>query len=507
MHFSEGAFIANAGAALRYVEPLPTVFNQTITINESSPLTLSEVAERITRTTAVPVRMLPEVTISTPLVSESVPSSAGLPPPPAGIPNLSLPSPTSSSSAGSSYVLPGLSPMRLSYSGGLSGLLDLIASKNNVSWRYQNGAVEIYKYVTKTLKVHALPGSSELSASVERGGTGTTTGSSGQPAGLGTAMTTTATGSTDGNTTTQTTTINATALSAWKDLENSIKTMLGPDGKVVISQATGTVTITDTPQTVGQIENFIDETNRIMTKQVVVHYRVLTVDHNDSARLGINWTAVFNAMNKNYGVQLSSMALPQAAVGSAILQALIPNTATGEMAQFAGSQILIDALETQGRVSRVTSGALTTLNNQPAPVQVVNEKAYLASVQSLQTANVGSSTALTPGKVVTGFSMNLMPHILDDDRVLMQYSINLSTLRGIFSVTSDSSTIQTPEVDTRTFMQKVSMRAGETLVLSGFERTGLTLDKTGSFAKGGGQETSEDKATVVILITPILTDG
>ena len=510
VHFSDSAFIGNPAAALRYVEPMPAVFSQTITINESSSLTLAEVAERITRTTAVPVRLMLEVSTAPQPASSPVSAAPGLPPVPAGIPALSLPAPTGQS-APSNYSIPGLTPMHLSYTGGLSGLLDLIASKNNVSWRYQNGAVEIYRFLTKTFKVHALPGSTELSATVERSGSGTTSGSSGSGSGgqmmggAGTAQTTS--GNTNGNSTHQTTSIDAPELSAWKDLENSIKTMVSRDGKVVISQTTGTVTITDTPQVVSQVERFIDDTNSIMTKQVVVHYRVLTVDHNDATTMGINWNAVFNAMNKSSSFNIASMAIPHAAAGSAILSALVPNTANGSMGQLSGSEILIQALETQGHVSRVTSGALTTLNNQPAPVQVVNEKAYLASVSSMQTANVGSQVSLTPGKVVTGFSMNLMPHILDDDRVLMQYSINLSTLKGIFSATSGTSTIQTPEVDTRTFMQKVSMRAGETLILSGFERAGVSLDKTGSLINGGGSAATEDKAMVVILITPVLTNG
>ena len=499
VHFSDSAFIANSNTGIKYVEPLPAVFNQKITINDSAALTLPEVAERITQTTAVPVRLLAELQTST----STTATAAGLPPTPNGIPNLSLP--TSGLISAPSNAGFGYSAMRLSYSGSMSGLLDLIASKNNVSWRYQNGAVEIYKYLTKTFKVHALPGTSELSATVERAGTGSSGNGGGGGGGAGATATTT--GSTGGNTNTQTTTIDAPELSVWKDLEASIKTMLSANGKVVVSQSSGTVTVTDTPQTVGQIERFIDDTNTIMTKQVVIHYRVLTVDNNDATRMGVNWTAVFNAMNKNYGISLASMALPHAAAGSALLSALIPPTATGGMGQLAGSSILIDALETQGRVSRVTSGALTTLNNQPAPVQVVNETSYLASVSAQQTANVGSLSALIPGKVVTGFSMTLMPHILDDDRVLMQYNINISSLRALIERTSGDSTIQTPEVDTRSFMQKTSMRAGETLILSGFERSGLTSDKTGGIMQGGGQAATEDKAVVVILITPILTDG
>lgn len=494
-HFSDTAYLASSKNAIRYVEPLPAVFSQTITINEAATVSLSDIAERITRTTSIPVRILPDVLNQKNSSQAPAPVAApGLPAMPAGIPSMSLPgSPFAASGA------TGPSAMHLSYSGGLAGLLDLVSSKNNVSWRYKDGSVELYKYVTKTFNIHAIPGTSQVAAAVGKGGS---SGASGGGAGG-----TTSSGSTNGNTATQTTEMESTELSIWKDLEQSIKSMIGTGGQVVISQSTGTITVTDTPQVIGQVEKFISEANAIMTKQVVVHYRVLTVDNTDATRMGVNWTSVFNAMNKNSGVSLASMALPHAAAGSAILSALIPATATGGMSQLAGSNVLIDALETQGRVSRVTSGALTTLNNQPAPVQVVNEKSYIASVSAQQTANVGSATAITPGKVVTGFSMNLLPHILEDDRILMQYSINLSSLNALVERTSGASTIQTPEIDTRSSMQKVSMRAGETLILSGFERTGLSTNNTGGVIQGGGKAANEDKAVVVILITPVLTDG
>lgn len=510
-HFSDSAYIANPRDAIRYVEPLPTVFSQQITINESTPLTLHEIAERITRTTGLPVRLLSETTTQTQLPATT---TGGLPPPPPGIPtNLTLPVSGLPGST-STTIMSGYSSMHLSYSNGpLSGLLDLIASKNNVSWRYQNGAVEIYRFMTKTFKVHSLPGSSELSASVERGGSSSTSGSGGgggspQSGGMGGGSTATiTTGSTGGNTTTQMASIDAPELSQWKDLENSIKTMLGPDGHVVVSQSTGSVTITDTPERVGQIEKFVDNTNKIMTQQVTFHYRVLSVDKNDASRMGFDLTAAFNALNQNYGLSLSSMALPQSAAGSALLSALIPNTATGRMGQFSGSKLLIDALETQGHVSTVTSGTVTTLNNKPAPVQVVNEKSYIATVQALQTANVGSSTGVQQGKVVTGFSMNMIPHILDDDRVLLHCSINISSLTNLVERVVGNTTVQSPEIDTRSFMPEISMRAGETLILSGFERAGGTLNKTGSLFQGGGEAATENNATIVILITPILTAG
>jgi len=309
--------------------------------------------------------------------------------------------------------------MPSSYNGGVAGLLDLIASRNGVSWRYQNGAIEIYRLLTKTFKVHAVPGTSGLSATVEQSGSGATGGSgsgSAQTGGLGgSGGATTTSGSTAGNSsTTQSSSISSTGLDAWKDLEDGIKTIQGPTGKFHISQSSGTITVTDTPEKVEQIEKLINETNKNLTEQVVLHYQVLSVDNTDATRANVNWTAVFNALNHNYGVSLASMALPHAAAGSALMQAVIPTTATGTMGQMAGSQVIADILETQNHVTRVTTGSVTTLNNKPAPVQIIDEKGYVLASQATNTINIGTTTGAQQSKIITGFSMNLLPHIIDE---------------------------------------------------------------------------------------------
>jgi type IVB pilus formation R64 PilN family outer membrane protein len=514
-HFSDTAFIASPKDAIRYVDPLPAIFGKTISVtDDGKPKSLPEIAERINQQFAVPVRLMLDAPMTQTANSVQTTNTAtvgGLPPAPPGIPPNSLPSPISGTNTMLSSVsaaIPEIAPISINYDGSLSGLLDRITTKNNLSWRYKNGAIEIYRYITKTFKVHSIPGLTGLAASIERGGgSGTANGGSSQTGGMSVGGMTTVTGSTGGNSIAQSSTVDIKELSHWKDLSDSIKIMLGPKGSVVVSQSMGIVTVTDTPDRVARIEQHIEETNRIATQQVVIHYQVLAVDKTDFTRFGVNLSAAFNALNKNYGFALSSMALPQAAAGSAILSAFIPNTATGTMGQFSGSQLLIDALETQGHVSQVTSGTINTLNNKPAPIQNVDEKSYIASVQALQTANVGSSTGVQQSKVVTGFSMNLLPHILEDDRVLMQWSMNLSTLVALVEKEVGTTTVQSPEIRTRELMDQVSMRAGETLILSGFETTNASLSKTGSLIQGGGESVTEDKAILVILITPVLTAG
>jgi type IVB pilus formation R64 PilN family outer membrane protein len=173
---------------------------------------------------------------------------------------------------------------------------------------------------------------------------------------------------------------------------------------------------------------------------------------------------------------------------------------------------MISALSSQGKVRRKTSASITTLNNQPVPVQVATQQGYLASVSTTNTANVGSQTSLVPGTVTTGFNMTLLPHLLDNGTVLLQFYTNISSLLQLQTVQSGGQQIQTPNVDTRNFLQRVSMKSGETLVLSGYEGTDDNLAQQGvgkptNYLLGGGYDGTRQREVIVILITPIMMNG
>jgi type II secretory pathway component GspD/PulD (secretin) len=79
-------------------------------------------------------------------------------------------------------------------------------------------------------------------------------------------------------------------------------------------------------------------------------------------------------------------------------------------------------------------------------------------------------------------------------------------------VQSGTSKIESPEIDTRNFLQRVAMKSNETLIISGFEQTDDNLDRqgvgdAGNYALGGGFKAGSNKESIVILITPrVLTE-
>ena len=112
-----------------------------------------------------------------------------------------------------------------------------------------------------------------------------------------------------------------------------------------------------------------------------------------------------------------------------------------------------------------------------------------------------------PGTVSAGFNMSILPHVLANGTVLLQFSTDISALNNIREVQSGTSKIETPEIDTRNFLQRVAMKSNETLIISGFEQTDDNLDRRGpgsarNVALGGGVKAASAKESIVILITP-----
>lgn len=396
----------------------------------------------------------------------------------------------------------------------VEGLFDVVTSRLGLSWKKVDGVVTIFYLDTRTFHIYAVPGGADTTSVVQSGTTtaaGVSGGISGQTGGAG--------GGVSGSSgSTQTTTVtNKTAIT--DDIIANIKSMLTPNvGRISEPPksaansgggfSTGAVTITDTPEVLDRIAIYLKSENDNITKQVLLNVKVLSVTLTDKDSLGIDWTLVYKSVS-GYGLGLKNQFTGDTNAVSGTVSIL--DNATGGAGRFAGSSLIVQALAQQGRVSTVTSPSVTTLNLQPVPVQVARQTSYLASVQTTSTAQVGSTTSLTPGTVTTGFNMNLLPVVMPDNNLLLQYSINLSALQRLRQVSSGGNTIEIPEVDNRIFSQKVRLKSGETLVLSGFEQSIDNGNRQGIgradfWLLGGGVGTDNRRDVIVVLITPVIQD-
>lgn len=388
----------------------------------------------------------------------------------------------------------------IAWSGQVSGMLDAVTSRLGLSWRYRDGIISIFHLDTRIYRVQAIPSTSRMESTVHSGAR-----SSAGVSTLGSGSSDNSGGISGSSGSNQLTSVEV-ATDFMADLQETVSQMLTPQtGRMALSRASGTLSVTDTPETLDRITLYVDQLNEFTTKQVLLNVKVLNVTLSSNDEMGINWNAIYTNLADQYGLRLSNAlnASSEAISGSvSILE--------GGNSRFAGSDLIVNALAQVGKVSVVTQPSVTTLNLEPVPVQVARQVSYLERVELGQTAQVGSTTSLTPGSVTTGFNMMLLPHILDDSRtVLLQYSMNLSTLDNLRTASSGGSTIEIPEIDSRIFNQKVRLKSNETLIISGFEQLANDTRRSGVGSArfwpfGGGARGNQRRDVIVVLITPVV---
>lgn len=436
--------------------PLPTTFQKAADLNRLQPVSISELASHITKVSGYRVVISPDVVAD---------GTSSLP--------------------------------EIMYSGSLAGLLDNATGSMNLSWRWNNERIEIFRYETKMFKINALAGTTDVNTTLDTTSTSSvaTSGSGG--------------GGQQGNegSSGQRTTI-ASNFDLWTDVTNVLKGILSDKGTLTIASSAGTISVRDTPMVLSQVEAQVREFNRIYSRQVKLNVEVYAVENSASDNYGTDFQLAWGQAAGKYGISYTNNGTGSTGSGPG-LSAVI-NTGP-----FAGSRAIVQALTSIGNTTLLTSGSVSSLNGQSVPLNVSTEQAYLQSYSTtLTSGNSGNSTTtLTPGVVTGGFSMHFTPHVLEDSKVMLRYSIDLSSVDKIetFSAPDGNSAIQLPTRSVRNFMQNVNVKSGQTLVLTGFQQTSDTTNNSGPFSSkawflGGKKNATKSTKTIVIVVTPYIVE-
>lgn len=460
-------------------------------------ITLQELAQRITALCGTPVIFTPDaIDISQSSVSTGVTRqmSGSLPPPDDSgrTPLASLGGVTSPATGGTSQPL---NLTGLMWQGDLGGLLDLMASRSGLYWRMDNGTIVFYLMETRTYSLAMLNTKTSSTSSVSSG----TTSSMGATSGTD--------NSASGESTTSQSTTTGQEYDLYADLRKAVESMLTPNkGRYWLSSSSSSLIVTDTPSVQAAVARYVNEQNLIMNRQVALNVEVLSVGNSRNEDFRIDWNLVYKSLH-SAGATLNNATGDLS--GGISAGASILDTATGNAAKFAGSSLLLKALSEQGDVSVVTSQSSTVTNLTPVPIQMADQTVYVAQSATTTTTDVGATTTLTPGMITTGFNMTLLPLIQETGNVQLQVNFNLSdppTIRN-FTSKDGNSYIEMPYTKLRSLSQKANLRAGQSLILTGFDQNNTSVNKSGTFTPGnpllgGSQSGKNERTTLVIVITP-----
>lgn len=391
----------------------------------------------------------------------------------------------------------------VSYSGGLGALLDLVSGRLGISWKYENGNIVFYYLETRRFDIQPADAKYDLTGTVTSG-LSNATGTDSNGGGSSNSGVSGSGGSTMSSTV-------AMGNNLYTDLKATVESMLTPGvGRLSLNATTGTLMITDVPDVVSRVGEYLDDENSTLSKQVILKVVTYTVNSDISDMVGIDWNLVWKSLSGKYGIKLantnSGVSNDAISGGFNVL-----DTATGAAQQFAGSSILLDALSKQAKVSDVKTSTIMTTNMAAAPVLVGQQTTYLKDVTTTAYSSGNStvpSQSLTPGSVTTGTNITILPKILkDSDRLMLNMFMDISSLKQIRTITSDTQKIEAPDIDTRSLQQRVWLKPGQTLIMSGFEQNVDNSNRQGigspdNILFGGALSGAKTKQSFVITVTP-----
>ena len=385
----------------------------------------------------------------------------------------------------------------LNYTGTLFSYLKSISASADINWEWSDGGIHLYRFITKTFDVSNITtGEYTVTDSLSRGGAAST-GSLGL-----------ANASSNGSFSNSSSVGLRGMITPWKALQDELQTIKGPDGKISINESLGTVTVTDTKKKVSLIEKLIKDENAAFGKQVAIEVRVIQVTINRESQLGLNLGLVYSALNGDKtGVIRSLTATPpntNATSSAGNLTFTVPDSSS----TFGGTNISLASLNAFGDITLDSTTTLYTTNRVPVMTGNYSTAGFLAQTTPAAGGAVSGGTGvpgLLPGSVTVGSFLRVLPSIKDDNSILVNLSIDLSSLNSIGNATTGAGAsyqqIQWANTTGSKSVVNLLINQNESIVTAGITSDSYTSNSNNSL-EGASKESKSGKNIFVLIIKP-----
>jgi type IVB pilus formation R64 PilN family outer membrane protein len=277
----------------------------------------------------------------------------------------------------------------------------------------------------------------------------------------------------------------------------------------------GTVTITTTPDVMQTVADYMGKENSRLSRQIAINVQIYSVNLQQSEDFNIAFTGFLKNLSKFSGLNYTSATAPSltnTALSTSSLGSLSIAILNGSNDPTAHAGDVFNALSTIGDTTSVAQFPMVTMNNRPISRRVGKDTTYISQITSNTTASVTAVTSntVTTSTVHEGFSLQLTPRLLDDGRILMEYSLSLISLDGGLQP-DPTYGISLPITDNRIFVQQSMLRSGSTLIIGGVDQESLQQNKQGvgspdNFLLGGGTSSNNNRLMLFMAITPQVMD-
>jgi MSHA biogenesis protein MshL len=246
----------------------------------------------------------------------------------------------------------------------------------------------------------------------------------------------------------------------WQELEEQLRQLISPKGKLIISKMSGIVHVSDNEDVLDRVETFIHEVVRVATRQVEITARIYEVSLDKDHSLGVDWSAVEQTMSLKgiTGAINGGIEVIRSTTDMSVATTKVDLTVDDKLA------MLVNALKEQGDVQAVSQPRILTLNNQPALIKIGTDYPFF-SANVTTNATTGQREVEEEVKIITvGVVLSVTPQISADGWITLGIDPLISDL---VSTEQSENGSTAPVVDVKQSSALVRLRDQSTVRISG----------------------------------------
>lgn len=370
----------------------------------------------------------------------------------------------------------------IDHNGSLKELLDFIAVKKGLKWRFDQNTnkIFIYKYDTRTYTIMGFGETIEKDSSIT------------------TTMESNSGGSDNGDSATsneQSITINSKT-EFWSSVKETVNTMISKKGSVSFNDTQGKIIVTDNDFVLSAVEDVVTDLNKDAFREVSLKIEVINLTVNDTRNLSASLD--IQGLNDKFNVSFGG--------------GIDLNNAPDNSISFSDgtTSAMLELLDKVGQVNVENKVVATTLNNMPVPVQLTKNQTYIEQISTEDDGNTGDKTTeVEVGIVSEGITMTATPKAIGQN-VLLDYSLNLSNIDSIDEAPGDVK-VQLPITSTKNFVQRSNLKNGVPRIIATVERLTESTSSTHPLNEnlwmvGGSEGVETKKDILMVVVTPYITD-
>lgn len=290
----------------------------------------------------------------------------------------------------------------------------------------------------------------------------------------------------------------------WRTTQNTIKSIIGlqtikkgskTGARVDINPQTGIIIVTAMPKPMKKVAKFIQYTQNIMNRQVMIEAKILEVSLNKGFKAGIDWKALGFTMATGTGTYTYAKGMSRPL------------------------ETAISLLSTEGKVTVLSSPRVITMNNQQALLEVGTTEYYVTNASSGTTPISGSTATLSSNvdlkPFFSGISLSVLPQINENGDITLYIHPSVSKVTSAqtdVTLSKDQNLVlPTAKSDIRETDSLVRVRSGQVIVLGGLMQSRADTNGRGLPFFGGTQISTEHDDTsstteLVILLKATIPD-